>query len=142
MAALGRMSYAAAATVTRPRHFGATVQYGDGAAREVRLSGFLANNTRHVANFVVFRGGDCADGQFEVMEMNAGAAKQTMHNLSALSGTGVYERYAPARASRARLTLQTPQTLMMDGELLPDVVQVDVRILPSALECNGPKAQA
>lgn len=142
MALLGKMSYAAAGMATRPRHFGATIQYGDGAAREVRLSGFIANNTRHVANFVVFRGGDYADGQFEVMEMDAGVVKQTMHNLSALSGTGVYEPYAPARASSARLRLQAPQSLMMDGELLPDVMQVDVRILPSALECNGPKARA
>lgn len=142
LARLGRMSYAAAAMAIRPRHFGACVQYDDGAVREVRISAFIANNTRHLANFVVFREGDCCDGRFEVMEMDAGVAKQTMHNLSALSGTGVYEPYASMQATRAKVRLEQPQSLMLDGEMFPDVVAIDVRILPSALECNGPRALA
>jgi diacylglycerol kinase (ATP) len=144
LARLGRMSYAAAATVaaTRPLHFGACVQYGDGIPRDVRLSGFIANNTQHLANFVVFRKASYCDGMFEVMEMDAGVVKQTMHNVSALSGTGVYEPYPHTQATRARLWLEAPQTLMLDGELFPDVASLDVRILPSALECNGPKARA
>lgn len=142
MARLGKMSYAAAATAVRPPRFAASVQYGDGPAREVRLSGFIANNTRHLANFVVFRNADCRDGMFDVMEMDAGVVMQTMHNLSALSGTGAYEPYASMQARSAKLRLQQPQTLMLDGELLPDVVAIDVRLLPAALECNGPKALA
>ena len=142
MARMGRMSYAAAAAITRPVHFGAWVQYGDGIEREVRLSGFIANNTRHLANFVAFRRGSCCDGLFEVMEMEAGVVKQTTHNLSALSGMGVYEPYPHTQASGAWVRLEAPQNLMLDGEIFPDVVSLDIRILPSALECNGPKAQA
>jgi diacylglycerol kinase family enzyme len=142
LARLGRMSYAAAGMATWPARFGASVQVDDGPAREVRLSGFIANNTRHVANFVAFRAGSCCDGVFDVMEMDAGVVKQTMHNVSALSGGGVYEPYPPTQAHRVRVWLEGPQSLMLDGEIFPDVVALDVRILPSALECNGPKARA
>ena len=142
LARLGRMSYAAAASATLPLNFGAGVQYGEGEAREMRLSGFVANNTRHMANFVVFRKGSYCDGLFDVMEMRAGFMKQSLHNLSALSGTGWYEPFDPIQATRARVRLEAPQSLMLDGELFPDVVSLDVRILPRVLECNGPKARA
>jgi diacylglycerol kinase (ATP) len=140
LAAFGGMSYAAAAAATLPVHFGARVQYGDGTPRDVRLSGFIANNTRHVANFLAFRHASCSDGRFEIMEMDAGLAKQTMHNLSALSGMGAYEPYVPMHTTNAQLRLDTPQNLMMDGEIVPRVVSIDIRILPSALACNGPGA--
>jgi len=142
MAVFGRMSYAAAATVTRPLHFQACVQYDQEEPSRVRLSGFVANNTRHMANFVVFGAADCCDGRFDVMEMNAGLLKQSMHNAAALSGTDVYRPYAPRQASVARVQLDLAQTMMLDGEVFPGVVRFEVRLLPGALECNGPKAQA
>jgi hypothetical protein len=75
------------------------------------------------------------------MEMEAGFAKQSVHNLSALSGTGAYEPYAPRHATRARVQLAVPQNLMMDGEIIPEAVSVEIRILPSAVRCNGPVAR-
>ncbi len=139
LARLGRISYAAAATVTRPSHFQARVQYGDAAPREVRISGFIANNTRHIANFVGFQQANCFDGVFETMEMDAGIAKQTAHNLSALSGGAIYKPYPINQATSAQLELDAPQNLMIDGEIISDVVSVGVKMLPSALACNGPE---
>jgi diacylglycerol kinase family enzyme len=75
------------------------------------------------------------------MEMDAGPIKQTLHNLSALSRTGSYEPYPPKRAKRAKVRLDSPQDLMIDGEIMRDVVSLDVRIRPSALVCNGPRTQ-
>ncbi len=140
LARLGKMSYAAAAMATGPSYFHARVKYGDGALRKVCLSGFIANNTRHLANFVAFREASLCDGRFEVMEMNAGIFKQTAHNLSALSRTGIYEPYAIEQATSVQLLLVAPQNLMMDGEIISDVVAVEVKILPAALACNGPGA--
>jgi diacylglycerol kinase family enzyme len=62
MAWMGRMSYATAASAIRPFHFDARVQQADGVAREVRISGFIANNTRHLANFMAFSGETVATG--------------------------------------------------------------------------------
>ena len=136
LARLGKLSYAAAGAAVVPACFGARVLIGDQAPRNVQLSGFIANNTRHVANFLAFRRASCSDGRFEVMEMNAGLSKQLLHNLSALSGTGMYEPYAPVQATSAHVQLETPQSLMMDGEIFPNVVAVGIRILPSAVRCN------
>jgi len=141
MAWMGGMSYAGAAALLRPVHFGARIQYDSGIRREVRLSGFIANNTRHLANFLAFRRASCSDGFFEIMEIDAGLLKQTMHNLSALSRTGAYEPYPPRQARSAAIQLETPQDLMMDGEVFHDVVAVQIRMLPSALVCNGPKTE-
>ena len=136
LARLGKLSYAAAAAAILPTRFGARVQIGDQAPRDVQLSGFIANNTRHLANFLAFRQASCTDGLFEVMELNAGPAKQFLHNLSALSGTGAYEPYTPTQATCAHVQLEIPQNLMMDGEIIPNVVAVGICILRSAVRCN------
>ena len=141
LVSLGRMSYVAAAASTRPSHFNARVQYGDTPSLEVRLSGFIANNTRHLANFVGFRNASCSDGRFETMEMNAGMMKQTAHNISALSRTYVYEPYPIKQVTAVQLQLEAPQNLMLDGEIVPSVVSVAVKMLPAALSCNGPEPQ-
>ncbi len=139
LARLGKMSYAAAAMAIGPSYFHAQVQNAGGVPQEVCLSGFIANNTQHVANFVAFRKANLCDGHFEVMEMNAGFFKQTAHNLSALSGTGIYEPYAIKQATSVQMHLHAPQNLMMDGEIFPDVVAIDIEMLPAALDCNGPE---
>lgn len=138
---MGRMSYATAAAVIQPLHFRAIVEYEGALPHELYLSGFIANNTRYLANFLAFHKGNCHDGLFDVMQMDAGIVKQTMHNLSALSRTRFYEPYAPMQAGSVKLRLETPQNLMIDGEIFPEVVSFDIRVLPSALACNGPRTQ-
>jgi diacylglycerol kinase (ATP) len=141
LVSLGRMSYVAAAASTRPSQFNARLQYGEMPSREVRLSGFIANNTRHLANFVGFRIASCSDGRFETMEMNAGMIKQTAHNISALSRSYLYEPYPINQATTMQLHLEAPQNLMLDGEIVPSVVSIGVKMLPGALSCNGPEPQ-
>jgi len=141
LVSLGRMSYVAAAASTRPSQFDARLQYGETPSREVRLSGFIANNTRHLANFVGFRNASCSDGHFETMEFNAGMIKQTAHNISALSRTYLYEPYPINQATTMQLHLEAPQNLMLDGEIVPSVISIGVNMLPGALSCNGPEPQ-
>lgn len=135
---LGRYSYVAAATVTCPSRFKARIQYGDAQAKDLHITGFVANNTRHIASFVAFRRASLCDGQFDTMEMTAGMLCQTLHNASAISGAGAYEPCAFAKTSSATIQLETPQDLVLDGEIFPGVIQVEVKVLPSALACNGP----
>jgi len=140
-APFGQMSYAAAAASTLPFYFNACLQYADGSPRDLRLSGFIANNTRHLANFLAFRNASICDGQFEVMEMNGGVMKQTAHNFSALSGTGLYEPHPIKQTTAAQLHMETPQNLMIDGESIPNVVAIRVNIRPGALACNGSETE-
>ena len=138
---LGGMSYAAAAAFLRPRRFGLRIAYGEGPARQARLSGLIANSTHHIANFHGYPEAHYADGIFEVMEMNGGLARQTLHNLSALSGMGLYQPYPLRQATAARMQLETPMELMVDGEIFPGVVDVEIRILPGGLACNRARTQ-
>jgi diacylglycerol kinase (ATP) len=141
LAWMGRYSYASAATTIRPAHFGASIQYGDQAPRRLWLSGFIANNTRYLASFLAFHQGYCNDGWVDIMELDAGLLKQTLHNVSSLSGARFYEPYPPIQVRSARVHLDKPQDLMMDGEIFQGVVSLDIRILPSALAFNGPVSQ-
>jgi diacylglycerol kinase family enzyme len=138
---LGKMSYAVASAILVPQPFAARVQYGTASPADVSLTGFVANNTRHVANFLVFPNASFCDGYFEVMEMRSGYLKQTLHNISAFSRTCFYEPCYVTRVLSAQLTLHSPQTLLIDGEILSNVIALNIRILPRALACNGPKAQ-
>jgi diacylglycerol kinase (ATP) len=133
---LGRYCYVAAAACLRPRLFSAEVRYGEGPFEPVRITGFIANNTRHIANFRAFPAASCQDGFFDAMELRRGFLGQTRHNLSVLSGL----RYSAAvtAANRVRISLSRPQTLLIDGELLPNISNLEVRVLPKALTCWRP----
>jgi diacylglycerol kinase family enzyme len=131
---LRRGSYAVAASVTRPVPFASTVAYDDGEPVAARLTGWIATNTRHLANFLAVPRASCADGSIETLELRAGFIGQTLHNLSALARLR-REPVRPVPARSARVISDRPQTLLVDGELFPDVVAVNVRVMPGAAHC-------
>lgn len=127
-------SYAIAASVTRPVPFQSTVAYDGRDGTSTRLTGWIANNTRHLANFLAVPRASCADGSIEALELRAGFIGQSLHNLSALARLK-REIVPPIAARTVRLLGERPQTLLVDGELFPDVVAVDVRVVPGAAQC-------
>jgi diacylglycerol kinase family enzyme len=131
---LTRSCYAAAAAVTRPAPFRVERGYESAGAAAARLTGLLANNTRHVANFLALPRASLCDGLLDVMELRRGFVGQSVHNLSAMA-RWPYEPVRPIRASSARLILDQPHTLLIDGELYPRVVSVHIRVRPSAVTC-------
>ena len=136
----GQFCYAAAAILTRPVSCMVEMPLECGRFRKKRVKGIIANNTRHVANFLAFPGASCFDGYFEVLELYAGYLGQIAHNLSALTGTDFYCPFDLVRRRRTRFHVQQPQELMIDGEFHPNVVSVDIRIVPRALACNRRRA--
>jgi diacylglycerol kinase family enzyme len=131
---LGRFCYMAAAACLRPHSFSADVAYGSGGAcKPVRLTGFIANNTRHIANFRGFPDASCCDGSFDAMELRRGFLGQAMHNLSALAGLRTFA--AVTTTDRAQVSISPPQTVLIDGELFPNISHLEVRLLPRALTC-------
>lgn len=133
---LGQLCYAAAATSVRPVSHVVEISCEHGRPQRKRLKGIIANNTRHIANFLAFPQASCFDGHFELMELNAGYLSQNVHNLSALTGARFHGSMNLSRTRRTRLQLHEPLELMIDGEFYPDVMAVDVRILPGVLSCN------
>ena len=116
---------------TAPRRGG----YEDRSRKKTRLKLFIASNTRHIANFRVFPGASCRDGFIDLLELDAGFMGQSIHNLSGLAGSTLFRRNHVSRTKSVELRLQQPQELMIDGEIIPEIVSVRIRILPMALAC-------
>ena len=138
---LGPASYAAAALGILPVRFPLTLEVDQQPARPLRLTGLIVNNTRHIANFHSAPAASCTDGLFEVMELDRRLPLQMLHNLSALSGRAFYEPYRLHHAQTLRVQLHSPAEAMIDGELLPSIVALEIRILPAALHLNSARVQ-
>ncbi len=131
----GPLSYAAATGFVRPVSFDIEISREESKRKKARLKLFIASNTRHVANFRVFPSASCRDGFIDLLELDAGFLGQSIHNVSGLFGSSLFRRNHVSRAKSVELRLQLPQELMIDGEIIPGIVSVRIRILPMALAC-------
>lgn len=127
--------YVAAAAFVRPVPFDVEILRENGSQKETRLKLFIASNTRHLANFRVFPDASCRDGFIDLLELDSGFFQQNIHNISGLLGSTLFRRDHVSRAKSVDLRLQRPQELLIDGEIIPDVVSVRIRIMPMALAC-------
>jgi diacylglycerol kinase family enzyme len=126
--------YAMAAACVRPETVEMRISGGEGGSVEKCLTGFVANNTRYLGNFLALPGARCHDGHFDVMEMRAGFIRQSVHNLSALSRLQFYNPVRLTAMTRVALTLKRPQELMVDGELFEDVISLQIGLRESAVD--------
>jgi diacylglycerol kinase family enzyme len=135
LAVLGRHAYAAASVLTRPRHCRVRVGLTGGLPALPLLTGVVINNTAHLANFLAFHNARFDDGLLDVMEQGYGWPRQLLHNAAVLFGSS---RFGPARLTQTTslsLAFDEPDCLMVDGEMLQGVRQVDVCCEPRALAC-------
>jgi diacylglycerol kinase family enzyme len=140
---LGKYCYAAAAAGLTPALMEVRTSPETAADRpggHKRLTGFVANNTRHLGNFVALPEARCHDGHFEVMEMSAGFLSQSLHNVSALSRLQFYTPAKLRSTTDVSLTLSSPQDLLVDGEIFPDVASLRVSLRKSAVRIAVPKS--
>jgi diacylglycerol kinase (ATP) len=132
---LDTFCYVAAAALVRPVPFDVELLRENGSRKETRLKLFIASNTRHLANFRVFPEASCRDGFIDLLELDSGFFQQSIHNISGLFGSTLFRRDHVSRAKSIGLRLQQPQELLIDGEIIPDVVSIRIRIMPMALAC-------
>lgn len=130
---LGRLSYAAAGVFTNPRGMTIEAAYDGAAAERKPLTGILVNNTRHVGGFTAIREAEVDDGLIDVLELSAGYSSQTAHNLSEVTGLGLWRPARHAQFRCAVVRLEEPSMLMLDGELVEGVAGVELRVIPEAL---------
>lgn len=132
---LGGRSYAAATLGVRPVFQSLRISVDDDDAAETQLTGFLANNTRHLGSFLALPEACCHDGHFDVMPLRAGFIPQILHNASVLSRLRFYDPVKLMPMARVTLSWDRPQELMVDGELFPDVVSVQISVREAAAQC-------
>jgi len=132
---LRRLSYAAASTVTVPRRQVFQIQYDQEPLQTRTLTGVLINNTRHVGGFVALPDASCHDGLVDAMELRSNFVSQMAHHLSAMSNLNCWTPARIRQIGAATLRPESPQELMLDGELFPNVAAITLRVLPAALPC-------
>jgi diacylglycerol kinase (ATP) len=115
------------------------VQYNQETAQTKTLSGILINNTRHAGNFCAFRDASPSDSLFDVMELNSGFFRQSLHNISVLSRKYFYEPGLMRRVRSLSITGDSAFDLMIDGEIVGDVIHVEIKLSDSKISCfvNG-----
>jgi diacylglycerol kinase family enzyme len=130
---LRRLSYAAAGLLTAPQPIGMEISY-DGARPELRrLRGILVNNTRHVGGFTAIREALVDDGLADVLELNAGYLSQTLHNLSEVTGLGLWRPARHVQFRTAEIRVAEPSLLMLEVELVEAVLAVSLTVRPQLL---------
>lgn len=137
---LGRHAYAAAAALTVPRPLGARVSLEDGTERLPGLTGVVVNNTAHLANFHAFADASLDDGLIEVMENAARWPRQMLHNAAVLAASRAFAAARMRQGRRARVELDAPGRLMIDGEILDGVTSVTVSCRRAAVRCIAPRS--
>ena len=134
--AAGRYGYALATLLTAPQFFRCRLGMPDSDDDERTMTGIIINNTVNLANFRAFRDAKLDDGLADMLILSAGWFRQTMHNFSLLSTLGIYDSGERSQSRSVSITLASPQTLMLDGQLLSNVTSVRVESVPAALCCR------
>jgi diacylglycerol kinase family enzyme len=133
LSSLGGYAYPVASVMQTPGTVRLRLSIGEDAPLEERLSGVVVNNTPHLANFRAFPSARLDDGRLDVMLMSAGWARQVLHNLAVVIGSAAFGPMRLTQATTIGVEVDDPCTLMADGELIADVVAVDVQCERRAL---------
>jgi diacylglycerol kinase family enzyme len=134
--AAGAYGYALATLLTPPKLFTCHLNIGDDGAADRTCTGIVINNTVNLANFPAFKDARLQDGLADVLVLSVGRLRQTFHNFSVLTGLGIYDAGDHRQATGVSLALVSPHTLMIDGQLLPNVISLTVECVPEALWCR------
>jgi diacylglycerol kinase family enzyme len=75
------------------------------------------------------------DGLFDVMELDLGFFRQNLHNISVLSSMHFYAPVEVRNARRMRITPYDACNILVDGEIIGNVTDCTIKILPGRISC-------
>ena len=108
----------------------------NGEVRHIEhIKGLFINNTQFAGNFRAFPDAKVDDGLFDVMKMSVGPLRQNIQNLLVLFEQYFYMPSEQFSTDQLHINLEQPQSLMIDGEIYQDVIEVHFRINPKAMRC-------
>ena len=110
----------------------AEIQLEEDPPQETEFTNFIINNTKHAGNVCVFPDSDLRDSHFNFLLVRANALTQQLWNIGVVTKTYFY--YPGVRnCKRLRITLRKPSALMMDGELVDSVEEVEYSVASEKL---------
>jgi len=113
-----------------------------GESESLELTGLVISNSRYVGPFLGFPSSDLYDGTCHTVEMRVGRLRQTLHNLSSLTGVGFYEPLIRRDVRSVDVRLDEPALLKIDGELKLGVREIHSRVQPAAVTFRVPALHA
>jgi diacylglycerol kinase family enzyme len=134
-------SYAIAAMTAPLTRMRVRLNCDAGESESLHLTGLVISNSRYVGPFLGFPASDLCDGICHTVEMRVGRLRQTLHNLSSLSGLGFYEPLTRRDIRSIDVTLEEPALLKIDGELRENVREIHGRVRPGAVVFRVPAIQ-
>jgi diacylglycerol kinase (ATP) len=134
---LHRHAYSVAAMLVRPRMRSVLVSIDGAAATRENVTGLIINNTRHIGAARSFPLAKIDDGQLDVYVLNAGWAMQCVHDIQMVAGFPLPGTPIPRRARSLDLSFDPPETVMLDGDLVEGVTDMEILCRPSAVTCMG-----
>jgi diacylglycerol kinase (ATP) len=130
-------AYAVAATFVAPRLREIRLRVDAAPETVLRLTGVLANNTRHIGSACAFPGARLDDGLMDVFHFRSAWLRQCLHNVRMTTGLPVPGTPTSFRARTLQMRCDPPETVMLDGELVADVSELELTCHPAAVTCIG-----
>ena len=109
-----------------------------GQPKTVALTNLILNNSKHAGNLCVFPNAKLSDERFDLFMDKANILTQSLWNISIFTK----QFYCGSRTQSAKscsIKLDSPADLMVDGEVLKGILEVDFRIMPKALRLRVPQ---
>lgn len=133
----GYLRYAAAACAQgcRQQPFRARLRIDDGVEQELLLTNLTVNNTRFAGPFCLFPKARLQDGRLNLLYGRNQPPQQFFEDLGILTRMYFAEHSLRRSGQTVRVDVVQPMTLMIDGELIPQVDAVRFQVVPGCLRC-------
>lgn len=133
----GYLRYALAACVQAPRQqpFAARLRIDDCDEQECLLTNLTVNNSRYAGPFCLFPEARLQDGRLDLLYGRNSPPDQFLEDLGIVTQTYFRERSLRNQARTVSVDLARPMTLMLDGELIPQVDAVRFHVIKGRLRC-------
>lgn len=134
---LSYLRYAAAACIQGfcQDDFRVRLRIDDGAEQELVLTNLAVNNTRYSGSFCLFPKGGLQDGRLNLLYGRNRFPDQIHEIFGIFTQTYYVEPSRRLQARTVSVDLARPMTLMLDGELVPQVEAVRFQVVRSCLRC-------
>jgi len=114
--------------------FPARIKIDEASHQEVRFTSLVVNNTMHAGNFRVFPKAILSDSLLNLVFAKTNALTQFMTNLSLLTRGDFYNPGVRKEIKKLDIKLHKPAGLMLDGEIVGPVEEVEYSVMPKALK--------
>lgn len=131
----GGHAYSLASLFVVPRSRQVTLAVDGAPAGPARLTGILANNTRHIGHAPAFPSAQVADGLLDVFRFDSAWVRQCLHNVRMVTGWPIPGLPQPWQARLLTLRTESPEVAMLDGELVHGVRELAFACRAGAVAC-------